>query len=973
MIEKFKTMLFGDKLKELREYQNHYNYQRAMELLNQDRNQAMELLKKEVSEYPENGYAHYWIGRLFYDNGQWGATLMAANNAIKYLAVDKNWMNAAHILRAKVNRELGNEKDMLADYANAITCNPENTVAYEDRADYYYSKKMYDESDQDYSRFVELDPGNPFGFAGLGRNAMERGDLDLAIAKFEYALKLDSGYACAYSFLADCKLPQGDVVGCIKDCIECLSLDPENRKAHYLLLQGIEPGEISEDLGMVNENFALIFSYLTLQAQKDPNNSIWPFLMGMKHSMLEEHYDAISSFREANNITPCALFQNKIAQAYVAVGDYRRAEVYFRKAVEFAEDDFQIHKDLALSLFSQTRIEEAVCEFEKCNAMQPENVRVLIYLSSACRMAKRFDDAERYARMAVSLAPDDSECWLKLANAAMMAGKKELQEECLNKIISMDNPAPLNKSIALALSGRADEAWEIVREPWEMSCNSEYILYCGKKAYVAAIIGKLDEARDALIESLDSGYRDFEPLLHNDLYQCFRQIPDFEDLIANYRNQVLLEFFEENEKIFKDGEDEGSDSIIAVPFTSDRGMCKVRGEVNGLPLNFVFDTGASDVTISMVEANFMLKNGYLEERDFGGTVNYRTASGDVREGTVITLREVRVGQLVIPKVRATVVNSQNAPLLLGQSVLGRYAKVEVDNESMVIRFTFVMQKTNPDEFAAGAASEVVKGNYKGAAQLYRVAYEGSRDPSHIFFETVCWLWYGAFDKCHEVAREFLETFPDNADAHNMYAQSLYYLGDYEGAINAYRDNVKTNPEDPQNWNMLCYSLVRDGQYEKAVKFAEEALAVHPDYAPVIQQRAIALERLGRKDEAVKDFERVAVEPLDVDHGMIAAEALLHLGRKDECIENIKSSLQDVDEQLPVTVFMLKIDAAEYYAEMGNQEEALRLFQQCLENPTRCYYGVIRRQFDYEALRALPGFEETMQRYESALAVDLAEL
>ena len=37
-------------------------------------------------------------------------------------------------------------------------------------------------------------------------------------------------------------------------------------------------------------------------------------------------------------------------------------------------------------------------------------------------------------------------------------------------------------------------------------------------------------------------------------------------------------------------------------------MYEVPCNVNGLPLNFIFDTGASTVSISSIEVSFMLKN-----------------------------------------------------------------------------------------------------------------------------------------------------------------------------------------------------------------------------------------------------------------------------------------------------------------------------------------------------------------------------
>ena len=39
----------------------------------------------------------------------------------------------------------------------------------------------------------------------------------------------------------------------------------------------------------------------------------------------------------------------------------------------------------------------------------------------------------------------------------------------------------------------------------------------------------------------------------------------------------------------------------------------VPGKVNGLSMKFIFDTGASNVCLSLTEAIFMLKNGYIKE------------------------------------------------------------------------------------------------------------------------------------------------------------------------------------------------------------------------------------------------------------------------------------------------------------------------------------------------------------------------
>lgn len=127
---------------------------------------------------------------------------------------------------------------------------------------------------------------------------------------------------------------------------------------------------------------------------------------------------------------------------------------------------------------------------------------------------------------------------------------------------------------------------------------------------------------------------------------------------------------------------------LDVPFKKDGGVCVVKCKINDLPLNFIFDTGASDVSISDVEANFMFKNDYLSKSDILGKQNYITADGRISEGTVINLKNINIGGLELNNVRASVVKNQRAPLLLGQSVLSRLGKIEIDNEKKTLKITY---------------------------------------------------------------------------------------------------------------------------------------------------------------------------------------------------------------------------------------------------------------------------------------------
>ncbi|WP_297514200.1 retroviral-like aspartic protease family protein [Flavobacterium sp.] len=108
------------------------------------------------------------------------------------------------------------------------------------------------------------------------------------------------------------------------------------------------------------------------------------------------------------------------------------------------------------------------------------------------------------------------------------------------------------------------------------------------------------------------------------------------------------------------------------------GVSIIPCKVNGIPMSFVFDTGASDVTISLTEANFMFKNGYLTKNDITGVSNYSDANGDITEGININLREIEIQGLKLYNIEASIVKNMDAPLLLGQSAISKLGTVQIN-------------------------------------------------------------------------------------------------------------------------------------------------------------------------------------------------------------------------------------------------------------------------------------------------------
>lgn len=119
---------------------------------------------------------------------------------------------------------------------------------------------------------------------------------------------------------------------------------------------------------------------------------------------------------------------------------------------------------------------------------------------------------------------------------------------------------------------------------------------------------------------------------------------------------------------------------------SEGGVRFVWIEINGIRLRFIFDTGASSICISSAEASVLYRQGTLTRSDVLNKEYFQDATGKISEGTKINLREVKIGNMILDNVKATVVDNEDAPLLLGQTVLERFGNIEIDNINNKIIF-----------------------------------------------------------------------------------------------------------------------------------------------------------------------------------------------------------------------------------------------------------------------------------------------
>ena len=121
-----------------------------------------------------------------------------------------------------------------------------------------------------------------------------------------------------------------------------------------------------------------------------------------------------------------------------------------------------------------------------------------------------------------------------------------------------------------------------------------------------------------------------------------------------------------------------------IKLEKDGGIYKIQCKVNGAPMKMYFDTGATVVSISLSTAMYLLENDLVEREDFVGLTKTMTADGSVIDNMKLIIKDVEIAGLHLKNVEAVVSSSSTAPLLLGQSAIGKLGKITLDGDFLII-------------------------------------------------------------------------------------------------------------------------------------------------------------------------------------------------------------------------------------------------------------------------------------------------
>lgn len=140
---------------------------------------------------------------------------------------------------------------------------------------------------------------------------------------------------------------------------------------------------------------------------------------------------------------------------------------------------------------------------------------------------------------------------------------------------------------------------------------------------------------------------------------------------SDFKTRILGEINPSAVRVGKTGE-------LIVNLSED-GHFYLNVKINGTPVRFMIDTGASDIVLNLNEA----KRLGIDVRELRFNKPYQTANG-TSFGAMVLLNEIVVGDAVFRDVPASVNSAEMGTSLLGMSFLRQFNKYEFYRDRLVL-------------------------------------------------------------------------------------------------------------------------------------------------------------------------------------------------------------------------------------------------------------------------------------------------
>lgn len=258
---------------------------------------------------------------------------------------------------------------------------------------------------------------------------------------------------------------------------------------------------------------------------------------------------------------------------------------------------------------------------------------------------------------------------------------------------------------------------------------------------------------------------------------------------------------------------------IVIPMERDGDNQLIHCEVNGLPMDMEFDTGASCVAMSMVELNYLLKNGYVDSDDVSETQGRSIiADGSEVANYSFVIRELTVGDITLNNVPAIAINNNRGAILFGQSAIRMLHPFSIAGENLIVHRGSELNVNTADE-------------------------DEEEDQQPLGYLWITSIMDEDYEQAMTYAMQFERLHPGEWESSAFIGKTYFEQGDYQEAITWLKKAVDDNPmyddftsnecvliinfEDIVNKLAISYRRLKD--FDSCIDVCKNVLQSHPEY------------------------------------------------------------------------------------------------------------------------------------------------
>lgn len=348
-----------------------------------------------------------------------------------------------------------------------------------------------------------------------GRNAMRQQqdvtNIQTAIGFYQQALAKDSGFALAYTGLADAFMAlyqeKKDPVAserAKKAAEEAKRLNDNLPEVHFAL------GSIYSATGRT----AQAISELDRALQLSPNSDEGHRRLGTAYLNDGKYNEAAFAYQKAIEVNPYYWANhNALGTAYLSLGNTEKALAAFRKVTELEPENPVGYQNMAAVYVGSGKNDEAISTLQLALQRQP-HPSIYSNLGTVYFFMKRYGEAVPMYERAVELSPNDEILVGNLADAYRASSQTEKALATYDRAIELGikalqvNPRDVRTLGSLALyyskKGQSGQATDYIRRARSIDSKSGSLLYI--EATVHAQAGRLPQAIGSLREAFRNGY-----------------------------------------------------------------------------------------------------------------------------------------------------------------------------------------------------------------------------------------------------------------------------------------------------------------------------------------------------------------------------------------------------------------------------------------------------------------------------------